>query len=382
VSFSPTPSPSPSPSVAPSARPSVIIVPSILPETIASPDPSVVPYVGPIASPTISKTPTSPSFIADFTAPVAQSPATTAATVALAAAVAVPAMLFSGLANLRDILRWPLVLLSRIKKRPKWGVVYDSSTKQPIYGARIQIYDNNGRLRETIYSGKDGSFGFLVPAGSYKITASKYGFSFPSNIVPGKIDNQYQGLYHGEMIELPEDVKKGDTSVPIYISIPMDQLYLSAARRAHIASEMVFGAIMGKIRLPILIIGTLLSLDALIVVHRWYDYLIMAVYVVLWVFEIREFEKPKMFGTVEDTLGNPVNLPIVRATDKIGRLKSTVIGRQDGKFTMSLEPGEYVFEVSRLGYITQKTELTRIVGISDLGRLKIRLKRIVINYNK
>jgi len=395
---SPTPSPIvsqtitqiPDPSVTPTdSRTTVPAIASPTGTPTTSQTPSVEESRTPVVGVTISSVPpgsgSSPTglgsvietIVKPFTSSESQSPVTTAVLTALAAAAAVPAAIASSsvFPVFLDLMRWPIVILSRLKKRPKWGVVYDAISKQPLSGVMVRIFDNNKRLRETIYTGKDGAFGFLADAGSYTITASKYGYTFPSNIVPGKADNQYQSVYHGEPLELSESITKIDQTVPIHVSIPLDLNYLSAEKKARVAGSLALKRALDYARIPVLVIGTILAIDVLIIKNRWWDYLIMAVYAILWIYEIKEGTRPKMFGSVYDEQGNHINLPIIRAFDHMGRIKATVIGRQDGKFTMNLEPGVYTFEVSRLGYETYKSGKTKIASITDLGKLRFSLHK-------
>jgi hypothetical protein len=104
------------------------------------------------------------------------------------------------------------------RKLARWGIVYDSKSKKPVVGAQVKIYDvEYNRVRDTKITDETGHFGFLTPAGRYKITVEKDGFDFPSHQVKYKNDGKFHNVYHGE--EIP---KHSDNEL-ILANIPIDK---------------------------------------------------------------------------------------------------------------------------------------------------------------
>lgn len=93
---------------------------------------------------------------------------------------------------------------------PSWGIVFDSTTKNPIRGAIIRVFNKiYNKLLQTLVTDDRGRFNFLVNPGQYFITVLKPGYQFPSKSNIG---------YKGEVIE----VKETDKESSINVQIPID----------------------------------------------------------------------------------------------------------------------------------------------------------------
>ncbi|MFC1617649.1 hypothetical protein ACFL2B_00035 [Patescibacteria group bacterium] len=67
------------------------------------------------------------------------------------------------------------------KKSKPWGVVYDSKTHKPIGLAVVRIFNRKyDDLLETQVTDRGGRFGFLVGMDTYRVTADKEKYKFPS----------------------------------------------------------------------------------------------------------------------------------------------------------------------------------------------------------
>jgi hypothetical protein len=114
---------------------------------------------------------------------------------------------------------WGLLLAGlgiRRRSRP-WGTVYDSVTKQPIDPAYVTARDANGKVIAESITDIDGRYGFLLPDGTYYLSAEKTNYEFPSKKMSGKFgDELYSDLYFGA----PVTVHGGDI---LDKNIPMDQ---------------------------------------------------------------------------------------------------------------------------------------------------------------
>lgn len=144
----------------------------------------------------------------------------TAVAVSVAAAVSqgVTATVLPSVSSLGDLYSVLLRLLSVAggvrRKTKKWGVVYDSKTKRPIDPAYVTIENEEGKIMEERFTDMEGRFGFLVPAGRYKIKASKTHYSFPSKLGRPQ-DELYDNLYYGDYLNI------ADHGV-IKVNIPLD----------------------------------------------------------------------------------------------------------------------------------------------------------------
>ena len=74
-----------------------------------------------------------------------------------------------------------LVLLGYKKRRPFWGTVYDSASKQPLDPVIVTLRDaQTGEVVEQAITDIYGRFGFLMRKGVFTLEPQKKGYRFPS----------------------------------------------------------------------------------------------------------------------------------------------------------------------------------------------------------
>lgn len=109
-----------------------------------------------------------------------------------------------------------LLLIFGIKRNHPWGTIYDSVTKQPLDPAYVSLQDLQGNEITTSITDLDGRYGFLVPAGNYRIVVHKTNYEFPSKKLAGKTNDElYSDLYFNEIIT----IREGEVIIK---NIPMD----------------------------------------------------------------------------------------------------------------------------------------------------------------
>lgn len=208
---------------------------------------------------------------------------------------------------------WGLLLVAfGIKKRNlPWGTVYDSVTKQPLDPAYVILQDLNGNEVATSITDLDGRYGFLVPAGSYKLIANKTNYKFPSTKLEGKdIDTIYNNLYFDQIIE----VKDGEV---INNNIPLDPLKFDwnefAKRDQNVMRFFSKREVwIARISDILFVLGLILSIIAVTVSPKLYNIIIFAVYIVMLLLR-RTILKPKSFGSVKYKVNeNPLSFAIMR----------------------------------------------------------------------
>jgi Mg-chelatase subunit ChlD len=115
------------------------------------------------------------------------------------------------------IWEWLLWLFGFSRRRKKWGTVYDSVTKYPLDPAYVVATDTAGNTVAESITDLDGRYGFVLSPGSYKISASKTHYKFPSERLKQlPVDEVYSDLYFGDTIEIT------DKDQVISKNIPMD----------------------------------------------------------------------------------------------------------------------------------------------------------------
>ena len=255
-----------------------------------------------------------------------------------------------------------------------WGIVYDTSNKTPIEKALIRVFSEpGGRLRSTIRTNKNGQFGFVLPAGVYSIAVSHSGYDFPTRLVATSTDGPYANLYRGGNFKAEGD---GTEKAQINFNVPLDRVKVSSFDLVELKVLSTVSRFFQAIRMPLMILGTLSTAYLVFTQARTLDYVLAAIYVALWAWEIRNMLKKRAYGLVRDQQGNPVSLVMIRVLDRFNKLRTTIVTGDDGKFQTNLDPGEYKFDISRPGYKSIRTQMIKISNVSDLGRLDLNLTKL------
>ena len=264
------------------------------------------------------------------------------------------------------------------KPKPAWGVVYDAVSKKPIPRAVMRIFSEpDGKQRDIQTSNERGEFGFLVPKGEYSITASASGFAFPSHVLISDRDGKYNNLYRGGKITISASSNKESVEkAPIAINIPLDPSKVEVLDVALVGVLSFIHKFTTTIRIPVMIVGTLASVYLSFKYSRTIDWIVLALYVILWALEIRDLIKEKTYGVIIDGRGNPVALSIVRVIDMHGKIVATVVTGDDGKFFVGTNPGTYRFDVIKPGYRSTRSEPYQIKKMQDLHRVRIVIEKI------
>lgn len=246
-------------------------------------------------------------------------------------AFATLAGLLNALASLLLNLPWlnPWFFLGWTKKKKPWGTVYDAENNQPIPLAQVRIFDfDKQKLLATDTTDRDGRFAFILGPGKYYLQAIKKHYSFPAKMVLRD--------YHQEPVEISDS-----DHVMLDINIPMDPEIHTLGKRIN--TLIIILNIFSALRIPVMIIGTILSVALLTVYQDFWHYLAVGLYIVLWLNEIYQLRRVRNYGIVA-SLDNKELLPytIIRLIDqKTGKLYATRVSNQNGKYLHLVEPGEY-----------------------------------------
>ena len=269
------------------------------------------------------------------------------------AAVSVTTVLFANPLSFGELFLipfrlWSLLLAALgIKKRNRpWGTVYDSVTKQPLDPAYVILEDLNGNEVASSITDLDGRYGFLVPAGEYRMTAKKTNYSFPSTKLAGKSkDELYSELYFSEII----NVEEGGV---ISKNIPMDPLKFDWNEFAKKDKNIMrfFGKRdlwIARISNILFIFGFIITVVAVTVSPVFYNIVILVVYLILFVLK-RTVLKPRAYGYINSKeTKNPLSFAVMRVfyagsenevihkvTDKTGKYYCLV---PNGKYYTKIE---------------------------------------------
>lgn len=208
---------------------------------------------------------------------------------------------------------WGLLLSALgLKKRNRpWGTVYDSVTKQPVDPAYVVLQDIKGNEFASSITDLDGRYGFLVPAGQYRMIANKTNYAFPSNKLKGKeSDELYQDLYFGEVLDIADDevIKK---------NIPMDPIGFDwnefEKQKQHLMKFYSRRDLwLNRIANTLFVLGFSFTVITLFIKPTTYNIITLGLYVLLFILS-HTVLKPKLFGLIVNKENNiPVPYAIIR----------------------------------------------------------------------
>jgi hypothetical protein len=254
-----------------------------------------------------------------------------------------------------ELLLLPLRLLGLLltalglrKKVAKWGVVYDSVTKQPIDPAYVVLKNVQGKNVASAITDLDGRFGFLVEPGVYQIKASKSNYVFPSQKLAGKTsDELYDNLYFGENINI---TKSGEI---IAKNIPLDPIKFDWNEFTKKSKKLMrfyskWDVILKKIYNLLFALGFVVAIGAFVLSPHTYNTVIMILYVLMLLPRFFGI-KPRTYGyIVEKATGVPLSFPIIRVM--IPEINKEILSRSAdryGKYYCLVPPGKYYVKIEK-----------------------------------
>ncbi len=242
----------------------------------------------------------------------------------------------------------PTLLGFRRKKRP-WGTVYDSVTKQPLDPVYVKLTDMRGREVATTITDIDGRFGFLVAPGTYRLSANKDNYVFPSQRLAGKDhDELYDNLY------FQEEVTISNQDDLLIRNIPMDSQSFNwnEFEKAKNKNLMKFYSrrdlFLAKTASVLFILGIVSSLVLMFMTPVPINFIILCFYGVVLI--LRAFGvRPKKPGyVIEKETGFPLSFGIIKIfSAEIGREVAHVVIGKTGKYYTLVPNGEYYMQIMK-----------------------------------
>ncbi len=259
------------------------------------------------------------------------------------------------------------------KRRKPWGVVFDSTTNQPLRRAIVRLFSKEfNKLKETQITDREGRFGFLVEQGKFFVTVERAGYTFPSQILKSASATPFDQVYLGDTIEVKDPTAQ---SLAINIPIDPDQRDIPRGRVLWIRLLNNIGTWLERLSLPLLIIGTLASWVTLIIQPETNNYLFLMVYGLLIVMKyLVSHHYERSWGTVIDAQTNePIELGVVRIYNvRTGTVVGTRVTNASGLFQALVAPGKYYIMVVKSGY--QPFQSKPIVVSRERGVIRMTVK--------
>ena len=231
------------------------------------------------------------------------------------------------------------------KKKRRWGVIYNSATKEPVDLAIVRLIDSkNNSVKQTVVTDKNGRFSFQPIIGRFHITVTKPSFTFPSKLVRGVTnDGKYRDLYFGKNVKISEGQTLG-------FSIPIDPSY---TMKAHVSFFDRIRSLLEKMSTPVLLFGIAFSIVILWINTNLLNGAILAIYIILFALKEMLLKSPtKPWGKVFDAKNKkPISGIVIRLFDqKYDKLVETKITDKKGNFNFLLPEGKYYIKITSNRY--------------------------------
>lgn len=311
------------------------------------------------------------------------------------------ASLLPYLSYLWQLLTEPFLYFS--KKKRKWGVVYDSLTKQPIDLAVVRLFEaNTKKLVETKVTNLEGKYLFLLDYNKeYYLTVTKPGYAYPTKIMAAEIkDKEYDNLYHGEKFKLEQQegqgfiaynipldpqagfVATGDIGGKMKTDITTAEDYnkLDEAARKKRNKKIIWRSRLKTLNRIIAYLGPILGLTSFILNPGLLTFILLWVHaLILLLFRrLAMGKKVKPWGKVYD-VKNLKALPqaVVRIFDTTyGRLLQVYVTKADGRYGFLIGDGvDSNILPSKEGYIYPGRKIKIEAGKNveeDIGMKKVK----------
>ncbi len=341
---------------APSTTPELVVPPVTAPDVVPlKPNEPTNPAQNPQVTPLAGMT--SPALLQQISEWVEASPISPemAAAIATAATLASIASVANAFSYLGYLFSQPLMLIGA-RMRKKWGVVYNSITKQGTNLAVVRLIDaETGRVLQTKITDNLGRYFFHVKPGKYRLEASKADHVFPSVVANGLAeDDEYLDIYHGTPVTV-------ESEMDLTMNIPLDPNHRE--EQNHIV---LFNRFKTKMQYGIsaLSFGITAIALALQPSPALLGLLLLQVVTYLAFRKLVAVHKPQKWGVVtEEGSSKSIKNAVVRIFDKqYNKLLETQVTDSKGRYGFLANKNRYFVTADKQGYmryISEEIDLTK-----------------------
>ncbi len=286
---------------------------------------------------------------ANETVQITNAVALTPAATGLAAVTTTSAVGFGGLARYAMfLLTQPISLLDR-RKRKGYGTIYNVGTKVPVDLATVRLLDATGQKAiATRVTDRFGRYMFLPPPGTYMIEVRKPGFDFPPlRALTGISDGPFSDLHVGGTITTTEGI--------IAKNIPLEPAGDLRGNNLVISSASRF-----RFQWAIASIGPGFAIASYAVSPRW-EQVIAILFQLAFTFlfvRLAAPKRPKSWGTIRDTNGQPVKQAVVRIVESAyNKVLEAQVTDARGRYAFLAGQNRYFLTAERAGYAQARTDV-------------------------
>ncbi len=308
--------------------------------------------------------------------------------------VAAPVMVAAGVANvaigfslpqilafLRSIFAEPLLLL-RLRKRKKWGVIYNAFNKQPLDLVVIRLVDaKTDRVVSSQVTDSQGRYLLVAEPGEYRLEVDKQGFAgFSEHLREADEDGSYLNLYHGTVINVMNENTSLTQAIPldpVGEEVPTSQVLRDhTKRRIH--------KIVGIVGLMASVVSLAISPTALIFAIFFLHLLFYSL-----AHRFAHAKLPDSWGVVREILNEkPLGKVVVRVFDSAyNKLVDTGVTDRKGRYAVLVGPSKYYVTYEKPAFRTKKSpeidfsskKTEGMGGLIDRSEKMSRLKKKVVD---
>lgn len=256
---------------------------------------------------------------------------------------------------LRLLFLQPLMLLG-LRRRAKWGKVYNSLNKMPVDLAIVRLFNaENNRLVQSKVTDLKGHYIFIVGPGRYRVEVKKDNFIFPSNFLAGmKEDGLMTDIYHGEIIEVT------DVNTAITATVPMDPVGVFKK-----PWRLLWEKVGRKLQTVLSVLGIIATAVSLYISPKWYIAALLVLHIILFIlFRRLSVPKVKGWGIIYDEANKkPLPGSIVRLfNSRLNKLVGTQIADSKGRYNFIAGDDKYYLTFEHKNYLPGRSALVDLSG--------------------
>ena len=267
-----------------------------------------------------------------------------------------------------------LTALGLRKKERPWGTVYDARTKQPLDPVYVILTNIQTGKEKTVITDMDGRYSFLIDEpGTYRITAKKSDYSFPSHALIGQSnDHLYKDLYFGAPFEVQ---KEGEV---VLKNIPLDPIAVNWNEQDKLDNNRLkfykkSDYALTKLADILFYAGFVLATFALFFFPVAYNIATFSLYVLFAIIK-KTGLGGRPTGEVVSAENNPIPYAILKLiSPTLNQEMKHAVADKYGRYHMLANNGEYTLKVEEIKGEMVKNEMTKSTKITK-GYLKERIR--------
>ncbi|MDH4330254.1 MAG: hypothetical protein OEV93_01760 [Candidatus Moranbacteria bacterium] len=265
------------------------------------------------------------------------------ATGAVAVATATFFPLFSLLPQPFQSSVWSFILIPLYKRRIKdaWGIVFDAQTKVPVVGAVVKLVNKRGLVVDRVVTDKQGRYGFLISNDDeYTIAIDKGEYSVLSGFTHDKL---YGKIYDGKAFNVNKDeIIRFNIAIKIH-DFDWDDFSEKFYKKYNSAPSLAKKYFLNSVAL----IGLIFSVGVLYFNPSILNYIIMALYVIIFIVQVT-YKVKKPYGHV---VGLESKKPLPFAMISLlnannDQRESFTVSDVAGRYYLLAQDGEYKLKIN------------------------------------